>query len=222
MTERDPAASPGALRVAVLQRAAGAALPAERVLAAELGVPRSRLRRLLAELRAEGQLPPARVGRRAAAGPAGAGIDGIAEVANPADVLELRALIEPELARLAALRASPAEIARILRAAASRPGEGYGAADLAFHLEIAASTRNALARELYGLLRRIGRDARVRLPQLDQPCPKRLAARDEEHLEIARAIAERDPDRAAAAMRAHLASVARLVAARLAPSGAAA
>jgi DNA-binding FadR family transcriptional regulator len=38
-------------------------------------------------------------------------------------------------------------------------------------------------------------------------CPKRIAQRDQEHLLIAEAIAQRDPEAAEAAMRAHLQSV---------------
>jgi len=191
-------------------------LPPERELAARLGVPRSRLRRALAELRDTGQLAPARVGRRAARRDTSR-VDALARVANPTDVIELRVLLEPQFARLAAVRASALESARIVRVAAGRPGDGYAEADLAFHQELARASRNPLAAELYWLLREVGTDARVRLPLPRPACPERREARDAEHMEIARAVAERDPDRAEAAMRAHLANVQRLIHARLSP-----
>lgn len=206
-----------ALKNRLLEMVAGGRdLPAERQLAADWQVPRSRLRRALGALRDSGQLPPAQVGRRALSG-AGARLEDLARVANPADVIELRIVIEPQLARLAAIRASANDIAQINRAAAGRPGEAYGAADLAFHREVARASRNALAKELYEMLRQIGTDARVRLPPSSPVCPKRRATRDGEHLAIARAIAARDPERAAAAMQAHLTEVQRLIVERLSP-----
>ncbi|WP_121061109.1 FadR/GntR family transcriptional regulator [Chachezhania antarctica] len=191
-------------------------LPPERQLAKDLNVPRSRLRRALADLRDEGELPPAKPGRRAVRQEASR-IEGFARVANPTDVIELRILLEPNFARLAAIRASALEIARITRAATTRPEESYGGADLAFHQEVARGSRNALAVEFYRLLREVGTDSRVRLPSRKPLCPDRRATRDREHMEIARAIAERDPDRAEAAMRAHLANVQRLIHERLTP-----
>ena len=206
-----------ALELRLLDIAAGGhEIPPERKLAADWQVPRSRLRRALAALRETGQLPPAQVGRRAV-GDGGARIEDLARVANPTDVIELRILLEPQLARLAAIRASANDIAQINRAAPGRPGDSYGAADLAFHREIARASRNGLAKELYDLLRRVGTDSRVRLPQRNPLCPNRRRVRDGEHMAIARAIAERDPDRAAAAMQAHLVEVQRLIVERMSP-----
>jgi len=207
------------LRRTLLDMAEAAdALPSERSLVDDLGVPRSRLRRVLAELRSSGQLPPANMGRRAIS-PNLPRIDGLVRVATPTDVIELRLILEPRFARLAAIRASALEIARIVRAAQSRPADGYGAADLAFHREVARSARNPLAHDLYDLLRHVGTDSRVRMPHARTPCPKRRIARDAEHAEIARAIADRDADRAESAMRLHLATVQQMIHERLTPGG---
>ncbi len=196
--------------------AGGAALPPERELVEQLGVPRSRLRRVLADMREAGQLPPAQVGRRTTRD-VSVQSDALARLANPTDVIELRLILEPQFARLAAVRASPLEIARITRAASSGPEEDYGAPDLAFHLEIASSSRNALGRELYNIIRKVGADSRVRLPSRKPLCSKRREARDAEHMRIARAIANRDPERAEECMRAHLATVNAVIMERISP-----
>ncbi|SFU19493.1 FadR/GntR family transcriptional regulator [Sedimentitalea nanhaiensis] len=185
-------------------------LPSERQLSSDLNVPRSRLRRVLAELRAKGDLPPAQVGRKSHRRD-NSHIDDLVSVANPTDVIELRMILEPQFARLAAIRASGNEIKRIQRHAESRKGEDYGAADLAFHRELAGASRNPLAQELYDLLRQVGTDSRVRLARTGPPCPKRRAERDKEHQQIGQAVADRDPDRAEALMRAHLVNVRRVI-----------
>ena len=200
------------LRAALVDMSSGGGmLPPERELVERLGVPRSRLRRVLAEMREAGQIPPAQLGRRTnrdASPPA----EALARVANPTDVIELRLILEPQFARLAAVRASALEISRITRAATSPADAEYGAADLAFHLEIAAASRNALGRDLYNILRKVGSDTRVRLPARRPMCAKkRREARDAEHMRIARAIAARDPEQAEDYMRAHLASVHALI-----------
>jgi DNA-binding FadR family transcriptional regulator len=217
IAEEDDPPSAEALELRLLEIAAGGReIPPERTLAADWQVPRSRLRRALAALRDSGQLPPAQVGRRAV-GDGGPRVEDLVRLANPTDVIELRILLEPQLARLAAIRASANDTAQISRAAAGRLGDSYGAADLAFHREVARASRNVLAKELYDLIRQVGTDSRVRLPQRTPLCPNRRRARDREHMAIARAIAERDPDRAAAAMQAHLAEVQRLIVERMSP-----
>lgn len=213
--ETEPSAE--ALRITILELARDQRdIPPERQLTARLKVSRSRLRRVLADLRATGQLPPAQVGRRATEGRPSQ-IDRLAQLSNPTEVIELRFMLEPKLARLAAIRASAVEIARIMRAATGRPSDSYGGADLAFHLEVVSAARNALGRELYAILRQVGTDKRVHMPPRKPPCQRRRDERDREHMDIAQAIAARDPDRAEAAMRAHLAMVQDMINQRLSP-----
>lgn len=195
---------------------AGGALPSERALAERLAVKRHRLRRALTRLRAEGELAPARPGRPRSGGAAGG--EAMVRGTNPLEIIELRMLLEPALARLAALRASPFEIARIQRAATTPDDVPAGAADLAFHKAIAAGARNSLAFEFYALLRQVATDARLRVGAGRPACPKRLRQRDAEHRAIADAIAARDPEAAEEAMRAHLAAVQRLILQRLDPA----
>lgn len=193
--------------------ATGEPLPAERSLATELAVKRHRLRAALALLRAGGELAPARPGRRPRQ-PSGGDL---ARGTNPIEVVELRLVFEPALARLAALRASPLEVERIERAASTPSDASAGAADLAFHLAVAAGARNGLAAELYAQLRRIGRDARLRERDPRPACANWVRERDAEHRAVADAIAARNPDAAEAAMRAHLLAVQRRVMERVSP-----
>jgi DNA-binding FadR family transcriptional regulator len=211
--ESAPGATESLLRVLRSRIAGGGPLPPERALAAELSVKRHRLRAALLELRQEGAVPPPRIGRRRRTPAVG---EDLIRCTNPLEVIELRLVFEPALARLAALRASPQEVARIERAATTAAGSDKGEADLAFHLAIAAGARNGLAGELYAQLRRIGRDARIAVAAAP-PCPDRVRDRDAEHRAIANAIAARDADGAERAMRVHLLAVQRRVMERLSP-----
>jgi GntR family transcriptional repressor for pyruvate dehydrogenase complex len=193
----------------------GRPVPPERTLAEDLNVKRHRLRRALEVLRAAGEIDPPKAGRRGSGTPRHG--EELIRGTNPLEVIELRIMLEPMLARLAAVRASPAEIARITQTATTPAGANYGNADLAFHKAVAAGARNGLAVELYQLLRQVGTDARVRLGNAPPMCDKRLARRDSEHRAIAEAIAARDPEGAEQAMRAHLSAVQRQIIERLTP-----
>jgi GntR family transcriptional regulator, transcriptional repressor for pyruvate dehydrogenase complex len=188
--------------------AAGEALPAERALADQYAVKRHRVRQALAVLREEGALDSS---RRAGA----AGGESMIRSTNPLEVIEVRLALEPALARLAAVRATPLEIARIIRAATTPPDMQRSTADLAFHKLVAAASGNGLAADLYALLRKVGSDSRVRVQSGASACPNRLAQRDQEHHAVAEAIAARDPEGAEAAMRAHLNAVHRVILNRL-------
>lgn len=181
-------------------RAAGA-VPPERDLAAGLGVNRHQLRKALKVLRDTGEIE-AHAGR-AETPP----WHELAHATNPVEVIELRSIFEPALARLAALRASPLEVERIVKAVENADDSEYGDADLLFHKAVADGARNGLAGEFYRLLRAVGTDSRIRMGLPASVCPKRRAERDAEHRAIASAIAARDPEMAEREMRRHLANV---------------
>ena len=196
---------------AMLQSAAS--LPSERELARQMNVNRHQVRRALEVLRDANEIEPA-AARRAAASLGRGSV--LARDTNPVEVIEVRMALEPALARLAAVRASPIDIARIQKAALAAEGDS-GADDLAFHKAIAAGARNQLAAGLYLLVREIGRDARLRLGRNAPVCPKRLVERNVEHRAIAEAIATRDAPAAERAMRLHLTSVHKLIMNRISP-----
>ncbi len=188
--------------------AAQAILPSERVLAEQLNVKRHQLRRALEVLREGGEMTPADSRRKPFSLRGG---EALIRSTNPVEVIELRIVMEPALARLAALRATPFAIAAIDRAATTPSGEESGAADLVFHKLIATSAGNSLAADFYNLLRQVGTDARLRVESQQPQCPTRTRQRDNEHRAIANAIAARDPAAAEEAMRAHLLAVQALV-----------
>jgi DNA-binding FadR family transcriptional regulator len=192
----------------------GAGLPAERAIAEEYGVKRHRVRQALALLREQGELDPS---------PRNGVTDGesLIRSTNPLEVIELRLTLEPALARLAAVRATPLEIARIMRAATTPADMQRSTADLVFHKLVATASGNGLAADLYALLRKVGADSRVRVQSSTSPAPDRLAQRDQEHHAVAEAIAARDPERAEAAMRTHLEAVHRIILNRLIAANAA-
>ncbi|MDR6951381.1 DNA-binding FadR family transcriptional regulator [Ancylobacter sp. 3268] len=195
-------------------------MPPERAVAEELNVKRHTLRRALGVLRARGELEPARAGRRASTSSSLDSSRSLINSTNPLEVMELRLMLEPALARLAALRASPVEIDRILRAATTDPDADPIAADMVFHKAIAAGARNALASELYVLLHRVASDGRLRFTDSDATLlPERVKLRDAEHRQIAEAIAARDPEAAERNMWQHLATLQQKITGRLAPGG---
>jgi GntR family transcriptional repressor for pyruvate dehydrogenase complex len=217
VTDASPASVPDDLRDIVASLRAMAAhqkLGSERAIAEALNVKRHQLRRALQVLRANGELAPAEAKRKPLVGHNG---ENLVRATNPMEVIEMRIAIEPFLARLAALRASPFEIAAMDKAATTAAGADSGAADLKFHKLIAASSGNKLAASLYDLLRRVARDARLRLNGAQPACPKRVQQRDAEHRAIAQAIVARDPEAAERAMRLHLAAVQRIIMDRLNP-----
>lgn len=190
-----------------------ARLPPERDLGRRFAVSRSELRRALAVLEAEGRIWR-HVGRGTFIGSRPvhdlADIAFLRELANPAQVMEARLALEPSLARLAALHGVSSDFQRLAEAARrcrqAREWRAYEAADEAFHDGVAQATRNKLLVNLFERLNAVRRATvwgQLRSSRLPPPDHESFA----EHDAIAQAIARRDAEGAAQAMRAHLASV---------------
>jgi DNA-binding FadR family transcriptional regulator len=123
-----------------------------------------------------------------------------------AELAEVRLMIEPAAASLAATRASPEDIA-VLEAAlahmrdAADDSDSVAAAeaDVAFHAALLRATRNDLVASLHGVIEQGLRERDLIVhaePDAEDPMPAHRAVVD--------AIAARDPDAAAAAMRSLL------------------
>lgn len=197
----------GAIRLADDSR-----LPPERDLAARFCVSRAVLRKALAVLEQEGHIQR-QVGRGTFVvqnGIAG-DLDGqnIAKITSPHAAMQARSMIEPELARLAALNATSAQFAEMRELCAAMRNaptwEDYAELDWCFHNLIAEATGNVLLVEIQRLLNGVRRYVvwGNLVKNADGP-PANYHSFDE-HLKIVEAIASRDPDRALQAMRAHLA-----------------
>jgi DNA-binding FadR family transcriptional regulator len=191
-------------------------LPPERDLAETLGVTRAGLRKALSVLEAENQIWR-HVGKGTFIG--SRPIETLADVAaitrrtNPTEVMRTRLVLEPEVARMAALNATSAHIAEMRtcmqRTRAAQSWRQYEAWDNRLHRVIAESTQNALLLALLDTLNAVRRAVvwgRLRVEKV-KPAPTHHSFED--HEAIVAAIEDRDLNRAAAAMRAHLENVER-------------
>jgi DNA-binding FadR family transcriptional regulator len=188
-------------------------LPPERELCKALGTSRAELRKALAVLEAEGQIWR-HVGRGTFIGARPVlnigDIEYLSGQTNPAQVMESRLAIEPQLARLAALHGTQADFAEMRlcnrRCRAAREWRVYEAWDNKFHRAVAAATHNTLLVSLSDTLNTVRRSTvwgqlrSTTLPPADH-------ASFHEHDALYEAIAGRDPDLAAECMRIHLRTV---------------
>lgn len=190
--------------------APGTRLPPERELSETLGVSRGELRKALATLEAEGQLWR-HVGKGTFVGARRIDVLSLSEidrVTNPAEVMRARLLIEPMLAREAALHATQdhtrALAACIGRTRSAMTWRQYETADNEFHRLIAQATGNRLLLALFDALNGVRRAVVWGALRPDRPKPPDDHHSFAEHDQIAAAIARRDLDAAGAAMHRHL------------------
>ena len=118
------------------------------------------------------------------------------------DLVELRQVIEPTAARLAASRATPAEIAGIdaayqRMAAAAGDRDAYYEADLAFHMAIFSACHNELISQLSGIVATVI-EASFRLQSRSVIEPRASLGL---HRAVRREIARHQPAAAERAMR---------------------
>lgn len=193
---------------------AGARLPPERELAAALSMSRAELRKELQILEVEGRLDR-HVGRgtfvRGAAAPAivdTSRIAALAERTGPHEAMIARIALEPELARLAALHATPRQLADLKRLAvemrAVTDWESYEDLDAAFHDLIAEATGNPLMHEVSRVVNGVRKAVvwgRLFLTE-NRPSPDYHSF--DEHDEIVAALERRDRAGARDAMRNHI------------------
>jgi len=193
----------------------GDQLPAERELAQRLGVSRTAVREAVKTLREKG-LVEAYSGR-------GTFItDGTSQAARQSfdlmvklgqtegspHLAELRLILEPGIAALAAVRATEEHLTAMHEAVvvmdrAQKDPEAYIEADLDFHLALAEAAANPLILSLIDSIVGLLREQRIKIfnveggPQRGQIHHKRIMTAVEQH----------DPEMARAAMRSHLEQV---------------
>lgn len=178
-------------------------LPAERALAQLLGVNRYVLRKALGTLREAEEIPasqPRNRGTRRLSASAG----GIVNLTSPAEVWEVRLSLEPEIARLAAVRGTGAELDAIAAAHdRCEPTVFDLELDIAFHRSIAVASHNALALHLMDQVMDVTRDSnfRSRFPAYTAETGWR------HHEALVEAIRSRHASEAEEAMRLHLTAI---------------
>jgi len=231
--------------IASAEFSVGGRMPPERSLATELGVGRRSLRRALEVLEREGRISrhqgrgtfingvnglPGDPGKES--GPAlvravGSAVRGgtdhrsnpafanILDHTNPLEVIEVRLAIEPVMARLAAFRASQAEIDKLTAIAgetrAAPDSVRYEEADVRFHRTIAEVARNALFLAVFDTLHASQRDSGWRRLGENAHCFKRQSVYADFHQEISAAIAARQGEKAENLMQRHLSDVQRYI-----------
>lgn len=188
-------------------------LPPERELAQMMSVGRRAVRRAMEVLEAEGTVWRQQ-GKGTFAGQRPtprADLTSLVAVSNPADVMETRLLIEPGLARLAALRASREDIEAIGRLArrvmAASDDDGWEVWDSALHRRIAAAAGNVMLLSILDAVQEVRKESEWRNLRASVRTHERRERVFAQHDEIVSAIARRDGTAAERAMHRHLSSI---------------
>ncbi|PTW60598.1 GntR family transcriptional regulator [Breoghania corrubedonensis] len=212
-TRRNSSLALERLRILVdqLHRQGRDQLPTERDLADEIGVGRRAVRRALEVLETEG-----RIWRRQGAGtfigeePARPEEDlrSLPDATNMLEVMEVRLRIEPALAQLAALRATPDDIVGMRqlaeKVAAADDMDGRELWDGALHRAVAAAAGNTLFLALFDVVDRVRQDDSWRHVREALRTQQTIERYKMQHVQILDAIERRDPVAAETLMRQHL------------------
>ncbi len=192
--------------------APGDQLPSERELTQQFGVSRTAVREAIKALREQG-LVEVRLGRgtfvinktsRAMQRSFNLLVKiGYADAFS--DLTQIREILEPEIAALAALHATDEQISAMRRTIEALRDHTlnitlWAEADTDFHLILAEATQNKIIPVLLDSITGLVHDQRYRLLTL----PGRGPMTQQEHGAILEAIEARDPDAAREAMRKHL------------------
>jgi len=191
-------------------------LPTERDLAQQLSVSRTALRAGLDRLEADGKIWR-HVGQGTFVGSRPESVTKqlsfITANTSPAEVLEARIAIEPQIARMAAVRASEIQISEISvlvqKGRASGDPATWESWDGQFHRTLCLITGNRLLLSIFDSFNAIRRQKTWSQLRRAVLTPERRQHYAEQHKNILEAIKSREAGRAELAMRAHIEDVAR-------------
>jgi DNA-binding FadR family transcriptional regulator len=190
-------------------------IPPERDLAEQFGVARNTIRRAVDHLERTGMVAR-QVGRGtflvAANENTLAGAIARMEGASPADIMEVRQLLEPAAAAFAATSASARELEAVEEAhrAACEADDmpTFERHDAAFHQRILHCSRNSFLREIHNVVHSLRNQATWFEMKKRSFSEERRQSYCTEHQAVLTALRQRDPTGAKAAMLAHLRTVA--------------
>ncbi|MGE5524434.1 MAG: FadR/GntR family transcriptional regulator [Rhodospirillaceae bacterium] len=191
--------------------APGSRLPTERELAEQFAIPRNAVRKMLAQLEAEGCITR-HVGRgtflaQPATSSAG-DLDSGAAHTSPAELMEARMRIEPALAELIVTHATPADFERmevcLERAERAATLDEFELWDAALHEAMAAATHNNFVGRVLNMVTAARQQAEWGKLKDRIVTPDRRVRYQEEHRAIVRALKARDAEQARQAILAHL------------------
>ena len=188
----------------------GSRLPTERALSESMAVPRGAIRQALSALEREGIISR-HVGRGTFLTGATSTSPAPDLMTSPAEIIDTRLMIEPEIAAHAARNATPSDLEQIdrcmRRGNACESYMDFEAWDSAFHRAIAESVHNRLLLQMFDTMN-AARDLPVwGKSKLRSATADRRAAYEVQHAAIVDALEDRDPNLARTAMHAHLESV---------------
>jgi GntR family transcriptional repressor for pyruvate dehydrogenase complex len=193
----------------------GSQLPAERDLAKQFGVSRTAVREAIKALQEKG-LVDAFPGRgtfvtNGTSNSMRRSLDRIIKSGEPdglAYLVEVREILEPEIAALAAVRATEQDLTAMREALdvmdnAGRDSDAFIEADLDFHLALAEAAANPIVLSLIDSIVGLLREQRLRIFRI----PGGPECGQDHHKRILEAIQRHDPHEARVAMQAHLSQV---------------
>lgn len=203
----------GALRkqIASARFALNERLPPERLLAEQFGVARGTIREALRQLEESGF-----VRRRPGSGTYVTWTEdnagrGVVETVRPLELVDARLAVEPQMCRLAVLQATEADFARLNAHLDAMEGcvddpKRFAAGDEAFHLALADCARNAMIRWMMEKIHEVRTHAQWERMRTITLTPQIIALYNQQHREVVDAIARRESESAAHAMKRHLAT----------------
>jgi DNA-binding FadR family transcriptional regulator len=185
----------------------GGKLPTERELAARFALPRNTVRKTLAQLEAEGAITR-HVGRGTfLADSGGFPADSLSHT-SPAELMEARLRLEPSMAELIVINATPADFERmdtcLERAERGATLDDFEVWDAALHQAMAAATHNRFMIRVFDMATAVRHQTEWGKLKDRVVTPERRLKYQEEHRAIVQGLKARDADRARAAILAHL------------------
>ncbi len=192
----------------------GTRLPPERTLCTSLGISRSALREAFEIMEAGG-----RIWRRVGKGTFFGGppenhntkVIHLLTSTSPSEIMEARSLIEPRIARSAALKATDEEIAKMTyylkKSMKAHNEQTHDKWDQTLHMAIVKATKNNILIAVCEAINEVRNQSQWRGLGKIVFTPARISGYHQQHTAIVEAIANRSPERAERFMQKHLEAV---------------